>query len=79
MTQLKQMCTETLDKGADTLKSIDVLNEFTTIVKGRQSGDLELTHQGMETAMVGLASELADGDLEMAREELRKRGLNDIL
>lgn len=77
--ELNQKCIQTLDKGVDTYKSITELQDLTVSVLGRKSGDLEMAIPEMEEVVVMLASEVSGGDIDKTKEELERRGLDDIL
>ena len=69
----------TLDKSVDTLKSISELQDHTTAVQGQASGSLDASILGMRDVVVSVASEMTGGSVDKTREELSKRGLDDLL
>lgn len=76
---LNQKCIQTLDKGVDTYKSITELQDLSVSVLGHKSGDLEMAIPEMEEVVVMLASEVSGGDIDKTKNELKRRGLDDIL
>jgi len=77
--KLNQKCIQTLDKGVDTYKSITELQDLSIAVLGRKSKDLDLAIPDMEEVVVMLASEVSGGDIDKTKNELKRRGLDDIL
>lgn len=70
---------QTLDKGIETFKSITELQDLSVAVLGHKSGNMEMAIPEMEEVVVILASEVSGGDIDKTKQELKKRGLDDIL
>lgn len=77
--ELKLKRIQTLDRGVETFKSINELQDLSVAVLGHESGNLGIAIPGMEEVVVSLASEVSGGDIDKTKEELEKRGLDDIL
>jgi len=77
--ELNQKRIQTLDRGVETFKSMNELQDLSVAVLGHESGTLEMTIPEMEEVVVSLASEVSGGDIDKTKQELERRGLNDIL
>lgn len=77
--ELSQKCSDSLDKGADTYRSIQTLDEYSKVIEGPISEEIDQALDDMGTVLVHLASVSSGGDMDGTRKELESRGLDSII